>query len=364
VPDEEARVPRCDLANLVESRGGDFADHDVVRHAVAAAIRRDAFDLERREPERGRKVVDQQPSTGLQGSEEARIGRGGVRDVVIDADHVGGVARARRKPSVGRRRRDHRDVGQAGIGDTLLDVRNAIRIDLGRVHVACPSHLLGHPRCHLAVAGTDLRDSAAGPNRQHLGDLGGHRRVVGSRARASGKQEGQREQTRDRGPRGPAVAPMLLALGPMLSPPMARLPWDIDTSARRMGGRGSRRRHHRSHHPGAGSADQGRTGGARSAVHHRIPRCGKTNWKWGIVRENYSRVDEPGVVLVFEVENAEAAMRWLADFPMTKAGYLEWTCIPVTAPFPLEAVFTEAALARVKMPDSELEWAKGQKATP
>jgi muconolactone delta-isomerase len=85
-------------------------------------------------------------------------------------------------------------------------------------------------------------------------------------------------------------------------------------------------------------------------------------WKRGIVRENYSRVDEPGVVLVFEVENAEAAMQLLADFPMTRAGYLEWTCLPVTVPFPLEAVFTEDTLARVMMPDSELEWAKGQKA--
>jgi hypothetical protein len=46
---------------------------------------------------------------------------------------------------------------------------------------------------------------------------------------------------------------------------------------------------------------------------------------------------------------------------MSKAGYLEWTCIPVTVPFPLEAVFNEETLARVKMPDSELEWSKGQK---
>jgi hypothetical protein len=83
-------------------------------------------------------------------------------------------------------------------------------------------------------------------------------------------------------------------------------------------------------------------------------------WKRGIVRENYSRVDEPGVVLVFEVENADAAKRLLADFPLSKAGYLEWTCMPVTVPFPLEAVFNEQALSRVEMPESELEWAKGQ----
>jgi hypothetical protein len=86
-------------------------------------------------------------------------------------------------------------------------------------------------------------------------------------------------------------------------------------------------------------------------------------WKRGIVRENYSRVDEAGVVLVFEVENAGEAARLLAEFPMSKAGYLEWTCIPVTVPFPLESMFRDDALARVAMPDSELEWAKGQVAS-
>src|SRR5262245_10582247 len=83
-------------------------------------------------------------------------------------------------------------------------------------------------------------------------------------------------------------------------------------------------------------------------------------WKRGIVRENYSRVDETGVVLVFEVEDARAAERLLADFPLSRAGYLEWTVLPVTVPFPLEAMFNEEALNRVRMPDQELEWARGQ----
>lgn len=51
-------------------------------------------------------------------------------------------------------------------------------------------------------------------------------------------------------------------------------------------------------------------------------------WKRGIVRENYSRVDEPGVVLVFEVENADAAMRLLADFPLTKAAIWSGRAFP------------------------------------
>jgi hypothetical protein len=86
-------------------------------------------------------------------------------------------------------------------------------------------------------------------------------------------------------------------------------------------------------------------------------------WKKGIVRENYSRVDQPGVVLVLEVENADEACRILDEFPLTKAGHLEWFCIPCTVPFPLESMFDEASLGRVKMRDEELEWAKGQPKT-
>ena len=62
-------------------------------------------------------------------------------------------------------------------------------------------------------------------------------------------------------------------------------------------------------------------------------------WKAGVVRENYARADEPGVVIVFELASVEDAKRYVADFPMTKAGYLEWFFIPLTAPLPLEGVF-------------------------
>ncbi|WP_040813203.1 hypothetical protein [Nocardia concava] len=61
-------------------------------------------------------------------------------------------------------------------------------------------------------------------------------------------------------------------------------------------------------------------------------------WKAGIVRENYARADEPGVVIVFEVESVEEAKRYIDDFPLTKKGFLEWTYVPVTAPLPLEAL--------------------------
>lgn len=61
-------------------------------------------------------------------------------------------------------------------------------------------------------------------------------------------------------------------------------------------------------------------------------------WKAGIVRENYARADEPGVVIVFEVDSVDEAKRYIDDFPLTKAGYLEWTYVPVTAPLPIEAL--------------------------
>jgi hypothetical protein len=63
-------------------------------------------------------------------------------------------------------------------------------------------------------------------------------------------------------------------------------------------------------------------------------------WKAGIVRENYARADQNGVVIVFECGSVEEAQRYVADFPLSKAGLLEWDYIPVTAaPLPLEFIF-------------------------
>ncbi|WP_405490207.1 hypothetical protein [Nocardia sp. NBC_00511] len=64
-------------------------------------------------------------------------------------------------------------------------------------------------------------------------------------------------------------------------------------------------------------------------------------WKAGIVRENYARADEPGVVIVFEVDSVEEAKRYVEDFPLTKKGLLEWTYLPVIAPLPLEALMAD-----------------------
>jgi muconolactone delta-isomerase len=73
-------------------------------------------------------------------------------------------------------------------------------------------------------------------------------------------------------------------------------------------------------------------------------------WKSGVVRENYARADEPGVIIVFEVDSVAAAEALVAEFPMTKAGYLEWFYVPLMAPVMLESQFSEAALTRVSCP--------------
>jgi hypothetical protein len=79
-------------------------------------------------------------------------------------------------------------------------------------------------------------------------------------------------------------------------------------------------------------------------------------WKAGVVRENYARADEPGVVIVFEVESVEAAKAYVADFPMSRAGWLEWFYIPLMAPVMLESQFSEEALQRAALaPDSPSE---------
>jgi hypothetical protein len=62
-------------------------------------------------------------------------------------------------------------------------------------------------------------------------------------------------------------------------------------------------------------------------------------WKAGIVRENYARADEPGVVIVFELPSVAAAKAYTDDFPLSKAGLLEWEFIALQIPLPIEALF-------------------------
>jgi hypothetical protein len=64
-------------------------------------------------------------------------------------------------------------------------------------------------------------------------------------------------------------------------------------------------------------------------------------WKAGIVRENYARADELGVVIVFEVPDVATAKAYTDDFPLSKAGFLEWSFIALQVPLPIEALFRE-----------------------
>jgi hypothetical protein len=62
-------------------------------------------------------------------------------------------------------------------------------------------------------------------------------------------------------------------------------------------------------------------------------------WKAGIVRENYARADIGGVVIVFECDSVETVKRYIADFPLSKAGLIERDYIALDAPLPLEFLF-------------------------
>src|SRR5215469_15172865 len=62
-------------------------------------------------------------------------------------------------------------------------------------------------------------------------------------------------------------------------------------------------------------------------------------WKAGIVRENYARADEYGVVIVFEADSVETVKRYTDDFPLTRAGLIEWELVALQVPLPLEALF-------------------------
>ena len=52
---------------------------------------------------------------------------------------------------------------------------------------------------------------------------------------------------------------------------------------------------------------------------------------------------------MFELDSVEEARAYVADFPMTKAGYLEWSFVALMAPVMLESQFDEAALARATL---------------
>jgi hypothetical protein len=49
----------------------------------------------------------------------------------------------------------------------------------------------------------------------------------------------------------------------------------------------------------------------------------------GIVRDFYFRQDRPGVALIAEADSVEAARAALNEFPLAKAGLIDWDVIPL-----------------------------------
>lgn len=52
-------------------------------------------------------------------------------------------------------------------------------------------------------------------------------------------------------------------------------------------------------------------------------------YKSGIVRDIYFRQDRPGVAILAECDSVEAARQYLSEFPLAKAGLIDWEIIPL-----------------------------------
>jgi len=61
--------------------------------------------------------------------------------------------------------------------------------------------------------------------------------------------------------------------------------------------------------------------------------------KRGIVRDIYFRQDRPGVAIIAECESIESAREALCEFPLAKAGLIDWDITPLGAFLGWEALF-------------------------
>jgi hypothetical protein len=52
-------------------------------------------------------------------------------------------------------------------------------------------------------------------------------------------------------------------------------------------------------------------------------------YKQGFVREIYFRQDRPGVAIIAECESVDEAKKTLRNFPLAKAGLIDWEVIPL-----------------------------------
>ena len=49
----------------------------------------------------------------------------------------------------------------------------------------------------------------------------------------------------------------------------------------------------------------------------------------GVLQDMYFRQDRPGVAFIAECESVEAAKQALGEFPLAKAGVIDWEVIPL-----------------------------------
>jgi hypothetical protein len=62
-------------------------------------------------------------------------------------------------------------------------------------------------------------------------------------------------------------------------------------------------------------------------------------YKSGFVREIYLRQDRPGVVIIAECDSVEAARQVVREFPLVKAGLIDWEIIPIGSMVTWEMLF-------------------------
>lgn len=62
-------------------------------------------------------------------------------------------------------------------------------------------------------------------------------------------------------------------------------------------------------------------------------------YKGGVIRDIYFRQDRPGVAILAECESVGAAQKVLREFPLAKAGLIDWEIIPLGPFVNWEALF-------------------------
>ncbi len=65
-------------------------------------------------------------------------------------------------------------------------------------------------------------------------------------------------------------------------------------------------------------------------------------YKSGVVRDINFRQDRPGVVIIAEAESVEEARKALREFPLAKAGLIDWDVIPLGPFLNWESLFAPA----------------------